>query len=82
MGLADNNVESLFVAPDHARRGGGRLLLEHARKLKGPLCVDVNEQNHEAVRFYEANGFHVIGRSAVDSAGRPFPLLQLREVVT
>jgi putative acetyltransferase len=82
MGLADNNVESLFVAPEHARRGGGRLLLEHARKLKGPLRVDVNEQNPEAVRFYEANGFHIIGRSPVDGAGRAFPLLHLREVVT
>lgn len=82
MGLAGNNVESLFVAPEHARRGGGRLLLEHARKLKGPLRVDVNEQNPEAVRFYEANGFHLIGRSPVDDAGRPFPLLHLREVGT
>jgi len=82
MGLADNNVESLFVAPDHARRGGGRLLLEHARTLKGPLRVDVNEQTSGAIRFYEANGFHVVGRSPVDGAGRPFPLLHLREDVT
>jgi putative acetyltransferase len=82
IGLADNNVESLFVAPEHARCGGGRLLLEHARRLKGPLRVDVNEQNPEAVRFYEANGFHVIGRSPVDDAGRPFPLLHLREGVS
>ena len=81
MGLAGNNVESLFVAPEHARRGGGRLLLEHARKLKGPLRVDVNEQNPEAVRFYETNGFRMIGRSPVDGAGRPFPLLHLQEVV-
>ena len=79
MGLAGDNVEALFVAPEHARRGGGRMLLEHARTLKGPLRVDVNEQNPEAVRFYEANGFHVIGRSPVDDAGRPFPLLHLRE---
>lgn len=82
MGLAENNVEALFVAPEYARRGGGRLLLEHARRLKGPLRVDVNEQNPEAVRFYEANGFHVVGRSPVDDGGRPFPLLHLREVVS
>ena len=81
MGLADDNVESLFVAPEHARRGAGRLLLEHARRLKGLLRVDVNEQNPEAVKFYEANGFQVVGRSPVDDGGRPFPLLHLREVV-
>ena len=80
MGLADNHVESLFVAPDHLRRGAGRMFLAHARRLKGPLRVDVNEQNPEALKFYEANGFQVVGRSPVDDAGRPFPLLHLREV--
>lgn len=82
IGLADDNVEALFEAPEHARRGAGRLLVEHARRLKGPLRVDVNEQDPEALKFYEANGFHVVGRSPVDSEGRPFPLLHLREVVT
>jgi putative acetyltransferase len=79
MGLAGNSVESLFVAPEHLRRGAGRMLLAHARELKGALRVDVNEQNPEAVKFYEANGFHVVARSPVDDAGRPFPLLHMRE---
>jgi putative acetyltransferase len=79
MGLADGNVESLFVAPEHLRRGAGRLLLEHARRRKGPLRVDVNEQNPEAIKFYEANGFHVVARSPVDDEGRSFPLLHMRE---
>jgi putative acetyltransferase len=79
MGLSGSKVEALFIAPEWCRRGIGRRLLEHARGLKGPLAVDVNEQNPEAVRFYEACGFAVFGRSAVDEAGRPFPLLHLRE---
>ena len=56
------------------------MLLGHARRLKGALTVDVNEQNPEAVRFYEACGFAVVGRSEVDSDGRPFPLLHMREI--
>lgn len=79
MGLAEDKVDALFVAPDHLRRGAGRLLIEHARRLRGPLRVDVNEQNPEAIKFYEANGFHVVGRSPVDDEGRPFPLLHMRE---
>lgn len=79
MGLSDHSIASLFVAPEHLRRGGGRMLVEHARRLKGTLCVDVNEQNPEAVKFYVANGFHVMGRSPLDDAGRPFPLLHMRE---
>jgi putative acetyltransferase len=80
LGLSGRKVEALFIGPEHHRRGGGRMLLGHARRLKGsPLSVDVNEQNPAAVRFYEACGFEVVGRSEVDEAGRPFPLLHLRE---
>jgi putative acetyltransferase len=80
MGLDGKTVEALFIAPEWLRRGGGRMLLDHARSLTGgPLRVDVNEQNPDAVRFYEACGFAVTGRSEVDSAGRPFPLLHMRE---
>jgi putative acetyltransferase len=79
MGMAGDEVEALFLAPEQAGRGGGRMLLEHARTLARPLRVDVNEQNAEAVQFYLANGFVVTGRSPVDSGGRPFPLLHMRE---
>ena len=53
--------------------------MRHARELKGELTVDVNEQNPAAVRFYEACGFVVEGRSELDSSGRPFPLLHMRQ---
>jgi putative acetyltransferase len=79
MGLVDNDVSALFLDPDHRRQGGGRLLVDHARRLKGPLTVEVNEQNPEAVRFYEALGFKTTGRSPVDDAGRPFPILRMRQ---
>jgi putative acetyltransferase len=79
MGLSGAAVDSLFIVPEHWRRGGGRLLIAHARHLKGPLTVDVNEQNRTALDFYLAMGFRVLHRSPVDSDGRPFPLLSLRE---
>jgi diamine N-acetyltransferase len=80
MGLADTGVEALFIDPACSRRGGGRRLVGHARRLKGsPLSVEVNEQNPEALAFWRACGFVVTGRSPVDSGGRPYPLLHLRE---
>jgi putative acetyltransferase len=79
MGLAGAGIEALFISPSFFRRGGGKLLIEHARRLKGPLSVSVNEQNPSALAFYEANGFTVTSRSAVDGQGRPFPLLHLSE---
>ncbi|MFU6774762.1 GNAT family N-acetyltransferase, partial [Pseudomonas aeruginosa] len=41
------------------------------------LSVDVNEQNPQACGFYRHYGFRQTGRSATDSAGRPFPLLHM-----
>jgi putative acetyltransferase len=79
MGLTDNMVQALFLAPEFCRRGGGKQLIQHAQKLKGELTVDVNEQNPDACRFYEACGFVVEGRSELDSNGRPFPLLHMRQ---
>lgn len=80
LGLSGSSVEALFVAPEWMRRGLGRRLLDHARRTAGErLRVDVNEQNPAALRFYEACGFRVVGRSPLDAGGRPFPLLHLEE---
>ena len=79
VGLAGAKLEALFLSPDHLRRGGGRCLVQFARERKGPLTVDVNEQNPEAILFYQSMGFKVIGRSERDSTGRPFPLLHLAD---
>jgi putative acetyltransferase len=79
MGLAGDDIAALFLDPRRRGRGGGRRLVEHAQALRGgELTADVNEQNPEARGFYEALGFVVEGRSALDDAGRPFPLLHMR----
>ena len=79
LGYSRDTIEALFVDPDHHRQGGGRLLVAHAQTLAaGVLAVDVNEQNESALRFYQALGFFVTGRSPTDGAGRPFPLLHMK----
>ncbi len=79
LGFANDTIEALFVDPAHHGQGVGKLLVAHAQSLAGgALAVDVNEQNDSALRFYEAMGFRVIGRSPTDSGGRPFPLLHMR----
>jgi len=77
MGMAGPRIESMFLAPEFHRRGGGRRLIDHARSLADRLTVDVNEQNTAAVAFYKACGFVVEGRSELDEAGRPYPLLHM-----
>ncbi|WP_233201208.1 GNAT family N-acetyltransferase [Chromobacterium alticapitis] len=76
-GAVAGRLEMLFIDPGHAGRGLGRALLEQAIVESGVRETDVNEENPEALAFYRRMGFEAIGRSALDSAGRPFPLLHL-----
>jgi putative acetyltransferase len=78
MGMSGSDVAALFLAPEHHRRGGGRRLIRFAQDLRDELTVSVNEQNPGAIRFYEACGFVVEGRSETDGDGRPYPLLHMR----
>jgi putative acetyltransferase len=79
LGLAGDSIAALFMEPAHRGRGGGRRLVSHAQELRGgALTVDVNEQNVAARGFYEALGFVVAGRSPLDDAGRPYPILHMR----
>lgn len=80
LGLTGQQVDSLFVHQRARGQGVGRALLAHARQVaKGTLAVDVNEQNAQAVGFYLRMGFEQVGRSPCDDAGRPYPLLHLRQ---
>lgn len=82
LAFANDAIEGLFVDPDYIRRGAGRLLVAHAQSLAADvLRVDVNEQNTAAVAFYERMGFQVVGRSPLDTEGRPFPLLHMERAL-
>jgi len=78
MGMSGAHIDSLFVAPSQHGRGIGRSLVDHAARTAGALTVDVNEQNGDAISFYERLGFVRFDRSPLDDAGRPYPLLHLR----
>ena len=78
MGLSGAHLDALFLAPEWLGQGGGRMLVDHARRCHAGLTVDVNEQNVQACRFYRACGFVVTGRSALDGTGCPYPLLHMR----
>lgn len=77
VGLNENHVEMLFIEPGLRGKGIGRMLLDHARRSRSQMSVDVNEQNPDAVGFYLHYGFIQTGRSPLDGEGRPFPLLHL-----
>lgn len=71
-------IDALFVDPAAHGRGFGSALLAHALSLWPNALVDANEQADNALPFYLARGFEVIGRSESDPAGRPYPIIHLR----
>ncbi|MDC9822218.1 acetyltransferase [Devosia sp. ZB163] len=71
------HMEALFVDPAWRGTGIGAALVRHGLTLHPRMTTDVNEQNEQAVRFYERMGFRQTGRSPVDGQGRPYPLIHL-----
>lgn len=76
-GVADHNLEMLFIHNDYRGKGIGKELLNYAIKNLEVSKVDVNEQNKQAVDFYLYLGFKVINRSEKDGEGKEYPILHL-----
>ena len=80
LGSVGQRVEMLFVEPGLRGRGIGTALLDEFAARHPAILLDVNEQNTAARIFYARRGFEVVGRSPLDGAGQPYPLLHLRRV--
>lgn len=76
--LDQGHMQALFVDPDSRGTGVGKALVLHGLSLHPTMTTDVNEQNGQAVGFYEKMGFKRIGRSPVDDQGKPYPLIHLQ----
>jgi putative acetyltransferase len=77
-GVADHNLEMLFIHPEERGKGIGKLLLEYSIKEQNVTKVDVNEDNKQAIGFYEKFGFKTYKRSELDSSGKPYPTLHMK----
>lgn len=78
MGVADGKVEMLFI--DAAKRGGGigKALLLYGVENLSVNWLTVNEQNPQAIGFYEHYGFKTYKRTDTDEEGGPYPLLYMK----
>ena len=78
MGIAGDEVTMLFVSPEFFGQGIGTTLMNYAVHELKCTRVDVNEQNLNALNFYQKLGFKVVARSPLDGQGNPFPLLHMQ----
>ncbi len=78
IGVAEQKMEMLFLDPDNFGSGLGKRLTQFAITQLGADKVDVNEQNTNAVHFYQKAGFEVYERTDKDDQGKNYPLLRMK----
>ena len=77
LGVSEDNIEMLFIENESRGMGIGKKLLNFAIDSLNLRKVDVNEQNTQALRFYEKRGFINTGYSDCDSEGKNYPVIYL-----
>ena len=80
MGLEGPRLEMLFLSPAERGAGLGRQLLEYGILHYDLQELTVNEQNPQAVGFYQHMGFETYRRTDCDEQGGPYPLLYMKRV--
>lgn len=78
IGVAKRKIEMLFLLPEYIGKGLGRKLTDFALSELNADKVDVNEQNTDAVKFYEKLGFKTYERTEKDDHGKEYPLLRMK----
>lgn len=78
MGLDDDLIQMLFIHPAFRGKGLGKLLVEYGIGQHAITKVDVNEQNLQALGFYNYMGFQIYERFEHDSAYKPYPVLAMQ----
>lgn len=80
MGIEDGCLEMLFILATERGKGTGKQLVQYGIQKYSICEVTVNEQNPQAVGFYEHLGFQVYKRTDHDEEGNPYPLLYMKLV--
>jgi len=77
MGIENGKLEMLFISPEERGKGIGKRFIQHSVETLSVSEVTVNEQNPEAIGFYEHMGFKIYKRTDVDEQDRPYLLLYM-----
>ena len=78
MGTENSRLEMLFISLEERGNGIGKKLIDYGILNYGINEVTVNEQNPQAVGFYNHIGFEIYKRTDLDEQGNPYPLLYMK----
>lgn len=57
--MLDDYLAALFIDGRHQKKGLGKQLLDHVKRDRTAIRLQVYRQNERAVRFYEKQGFRI-----------------------
>ena len=77
-GINNQKLEMLFLLPNQRGKGIGKQVISYCIKQYNMNELTVNEQNPQAVGFYQHLGFKVYKRTELDEEGNPYPLLYMK----
>lgn len=78
MGIDEQKLEMLFVSSEMRGGGVGKRLLQYGIDKFSVNELGVNEQNPQAVGFYEYMGFRAYRRTDIDEQGNPYPIVYMK----
>lgn len=78
MGIENQKLEMLFISSAKRGQGLGKCLINYGIEKYSINEVGVNEQNPQAIGFYEHMGFRPYKRIAHDEQGNPYPILYMQ----
>lgn len=67
IGLNDNYIEGIFVKKADQSKGIGKQLLDHVKKVKSTLKLNVYQKNKRAIQFYLREGFGMQSENVDDN---------------
>lgn len=77
MGIEYTTLEMLFLKNSERGKGLGKKLLMYGLKKYNVNNLTVNEQNPQALAFYEHMGFKTYKRTELDEQGNAYPILYM-----
>ena len=69
VGVMDSYVAGIFVKKKMQSKGIGKQLLDHVKRKKEHLELQVYQKNHSAVRFYQREQFKILSEDIDENTG-------------
>ena len=69
IGLNNDNIEGIFIREAAQSKGAGKQLLDHVKKVKSTLKLNVYQKNERAIQFYLREEFSIQSESLDSNTG-------------